>query len=116
MAASKFDVVGWRAWYVGGQAYSSADTAWEALPRDGALIFVLYQRERKRRRIMAGVSLYWRDGDIYACDNAADALIPAGLPENCIKRGKWTTDAEYGTASEAARDAMESPTGEHLRF
>ncbi len=58
---------------------------------------------------MVGVTLYWKDGDIYACDNVADADIPAGLSPRFIKRGKWVTDSEFGRAREEADAALCAP-------
>jgi hypothetical protein len=107
-------IVGWRAWYTEGRKFDSATTRWEDLPPEGALVFMLYQRTRGHRRIMACVSLYWKDGDIYACDNVADALIPQSLPEKFIKRGRWTTDQEYLDAYQAAW-AHEDAPDESLR-
>ena len=104
-----YDIVGWRVWYTEGRKYDSKDTYWEQLPSSGVILFVLYQREKERRRLMLGVSLYWKDGEIYACDNAADAIIRNGLPPECIKRGKWVTDGEYGDALKQASLAVLAP-------
>lgn len=104
-----FDIVGWRAWYTGGRKFDSSTSRWEDLPPEGVLLFCLYQRERKRRRLMLGVTLYWKDGEIYACDNTADADIRPDLPAECIKRGKWATDAEYQTALGEAAAAQDAP-------
>lgn len=106
---TKYDIVSWRAWYVGGNRFNSNDTFWEDLPSEGVIFFVLYQRERKRRRFMLGVSLYWRDGKIFACDNTADAIIRSDLPSEYIKRGKWTTDAEYSEALAEATEMIVAP-------
>lgn len=109
MADSRYDIVGWRAWYAGGRKFDSGTTCWEDLPAEGVLIFVLYQRERRRCRRMLGVTLYWKDSDIYACDDTNDANIREDLPANCVKRGKWVTDGEMGLAQEEARAAIEAP-------
>jgi len=97
-------------WYAGGDVYDSLHTPWRDLPSAGVLLFVLYQRERKRRRIMSGVTLYWHDGAvIYACDHTADADISAGLDVAMVKRGRWVSDDEYGRAAADAFDAKEAP-------
>lgn len=102
-------IVGWRAWYVDGRYFDSSYSRWEDLPRDGVIIFVLYNRTRHHRRLMLGVSLYWKDGEIYACDNKADARIRPGLARRFIKRGKWTTDTEYYWALDEATAAKQAP-------
>lgn len=102
-------IVGWRAWYTDGRMYNSLTTDWVDLPAEGALVFTLYQRPRKRRRIMCGVTLYWKDDEKYCCDNTADADIPEDLPAEFVKRGKWVTDTELEAARTAAFAAMESP-------
>ena len=106
MAKIDAAIVSWRAWYTGGRVFESTTTRWEDLPAEGALIFVLFRRTRPYRRMMLGVSLYWHIGDIYACDNAADALIPEGAS---VKKGKWVTDVEFRAASEEATAAWEAP-------
>lgn len=112
-------IVSWRAWYTEGRKFDSVNTHWEDLPQDGVLVFVLYQRSKGHRRMMCGVSLYWkeeiREGTIYACDNVADALIPDGLSQKYIKRGKWTTDEEYARVREEALQSQQSPD-ESLRI
>ncbi len=106
MGSIDVSIVGWRAWYTQGRKYDSSTTKWEDLPDDGALVFVLYQKSRPHRRMMLGVSLYWHIGDVYACDNAADALIPEGAS---VKRGKWTTDPEQKQVLDEANQAWEAP-------
>lgn len=107
--ATKYDIVSWRAWYTGERKYNSETTKWEDLPAEGVLCFVFYQREKKRRRLMAGVTLYWNDGEIFAGDNVADAEIRSNLPQEFIKRGKWVTDAEFGKAYDEASAIRQSP-------
>jgi len=114
--ASIYSIVGWRAWYSGGRKFDSATTAWKSLPEKGVIGFVLYQREKQRRRIMTGVTLYWQSDDLFCCDNTEDADIPEGLDSSRIKRGKWVSDEEYGAAQEEMRDAMVSPTNEETRI
>ena len=102
-------VVGWRAWYTGGRQFDSGSTLWEELPAVGVLYIVLYNRTRPYRRMMSSVTLYWKDGDMYCCDNTADARIREELPRNCIKEGRWTTDQEYMDTYIAASDTWDAP-------
>ena len=108
-------VVAWCAWFTksGGEFryYDSITSAWEDLPAEGALMFVLFQRTRGYRRTMSGVSLYWHDprSEIYACDNREDALIPEDLPDKWIKKGKWVTDQDFREVTELALAARTAP-------
>jgi hypothetical protein len=105
-------IVSWRAWFWDVDRkkilrFDSGGTRWEDLPAHGALMFCLYQRERPRRRMMCGVSLYWHDPstDVYACDDHNDALIPDELDKKFIKYGKWVNDTTMGIVEQEAIDA-----------
>ena len=112
MIDDRYRIVGWRAWYSGGRTYDSTMTSWRALPPDGALVFVLYHRRPGHRRIMSGVSLYWRrvteSGIVFACDDAADALLD-GVDTQDLKHGKWVADEEFLAVHDAAVAADEAP-------
>lgn len=93
--------------------YDSASCRWEDLPELGVLVVLLYCRERNRSRRMSGRSLYWREGGIYACDDASDAILPEG--DNLVKRGKWVTEEEFAWASNEANRLQNEAPDESLR-
>ncbi len=57
-------VVGWKAWYDGDRFFTSATTAWAALPALGVLVIMLYFAGGLRR-VMAGTEYYVLDGSAY---------------------------------------------------
>ena len=110
---SKHGIVAWRAWYTGERVYDSASCRWEDLPAEGVLVVLLYEREPQHSRRMSGRTLYWLHhaphGDIYACDDTADARIPEGA---MVKEGRWTTEEEMvWAADEATKLQNEAPHG-----
>jgi hypothetical protein len=105
--------IGWRAWYAEGGYYDSTLMEWEELPTDGVLFVIIYWRTRPHCRIMSGKSLYWKDGDIYAYDDAADAITPKD--DRLVKRGKWVTDQEYQDVQQEVMAAQTIAPDESLR-
>jgi hypothetical protein len=84
-------VRGWRAYYADGARYSSADTAWQALPGEGLVGVVVYLDE-PYRRILDGHDWIWlEDGAFRLVDTHPKwgkwAEKPAVRCASCLKRG-----------------------------
>jgi hypothetical protein len=98
-------VIGWRAWYPGGQVFSSIDTRFEDLPSDGVQVIMLYHADGTRR-VMQGNDYYWRVrsdfGLIYGHANEFD---PARYPHATVIRGKWTSDEDLAVIEREAMGA-----------
>ena len=107
------DVLAWKAWYRGGQAYCSPGQAFEDLPDDGVLGIVILFDEfapaggPRLRRIVSGSDLYW------SCDLAGHWTICQGSHEDqplkrypgaVIKHGAWTSDEEMQRVNDEMRD------------
>jgi hypothetical protein len=104
-------VAAWRAWYTDKRVFESTKTNWTDLPAEGVLCIRLYYGSGGGRgRFMSGSDLYWNDGDIYAHDDVAAAIIRDGLEEaGQVKRGRWTTDDEMAWANQSMMKAEDAP-------
>lgn len=108
--------VGWLAWYTEGRRYSSDETAWDDLPDDGALLFVVYFDRTtpggvRHKRILSGADYYFRQGPLLADTNDPPDEIRRRYPGAVIKRGKWTTDDDMARVLAEAKSAMTQPPG-----
>ena len=99
-------VTRWRAWYVGGQVFDGkAFDDWCVLPEDGVLTVMLWHRDGTRR-VMQGNDFYFATpGGVYGHNDHPQAETERRYPGVSIKRGMWTTDAEYVRIT---TEAMES--------
>lgn len=93
------NVVAWKAWYRGGEAYCSNGTKWEDLPDEG-VVGVTIVFDDDTRRFMTGSDFYW-EADILGvptlCQGLHDDRPAERYPGASIKIGVWTTDDEMRT-------------------
>ena len=100
------NVVGWRAWYLGGRAFDSKTNTWADLPDDGVIQIYLFMDTRDQttrlpyRRGMAGSDFYWHVAGegVYGCCDASEMKpdeILKRYPGALIKRGRWVSQEEY---------------------
>ena len=101
------NVISWKAWYRGGQAYCSTGREWADLPDDGVLavvvIFDEYSGKVQLRRMISGTDFYWTceiDGHETFCQGAHDDFPEHRYPGAIIKRGVWTSDEEMQRVNE----------------
>lgn len=108
--AKKFNVIGWKAWYVDGQWFTSRETKWEDLPDDGVAVVMLYFEDGTRRIVeddwyfkveVDGKTLYGQDG--WA---GSRELIQQRYPGASVKRGKWTADEIFFPIEKQALDDL----------
>ena len=103
MTETDHSVVGWRAWYVDGQVFSSAQTEWCDLPEDGVAIVLLYYRDGGRRIMQATWYFRWEgpQGIVYGQEEIAPP-DPAYYAGACVIRGRWTSDENFKAIEDAA--------------
>jgi len=95
-------MIGWKAWYRGGQAWCSNGTAWADLPDEGVIgVKILFDDGTSRN--MTGSDFYWM-ADILGvptlCQGLHDDRPAERYPGASIKLGVWTTDAEMRSVLE----------------
>ena len=107
------DVIAWKAWYRGGQAYCSPGTTWEDLPDEGVLgVMIAFDEfaprsETRLRRQMSGSDLYWSCellGKFTLCQGQHEDKPEKRYPGCSIKRGAWTSDEEMQRVNDDMRD------------
>jgi hypothetical protein len=107
------DVLAWKAWYRGGQAFCSTGREWDELPDEGVLgIVVLFDETGPGsniplRRMVSGSDLYWAceiDGHWTICQGAHEDRPEKRYPGAIIKRGVWTSDEEMQRVNDEMRD------------
>ena len=90
------NVMAWKAWYRGGQAYCSTGYDWADLPGEGVVGVVIVFDDGTRRN-MTGSDFYWM-ADILGvptlCQGLHDDKPAERYPGASIKMGVWTTDDE----------------------
>ena len=95
-------IVEWKAWFVGGETYTSTESAAGDLPADGCLGIVLIMDEKNpqglsKRRVMGGSDQYFMwdgpAGTVYGKNNESD--IAERYPGAKIIRGMWTCEEEF---------------------
>ena len=90
------NVVAWKAWYRGGEAYCSNGCEWVDLPDEGVIgVTICYDDDT--RRFMTGSDFYWLAtilGKPTLCQGLHDDFPERRYPGAIIKRGVWTTDDE----------------------
>jgi hypothetical protein len=103
------DVLAWKAWYRGGQAFCSTGREWSELPADGVLGVVVVFDDRcpssgvQLRRMVSGTDLYWAceiDGHFTICQGSHEDRPEKRYPGASIKRGAWTSDEEMQRVNE----------------
>jgi hypothetical protein len=107
------EVIAWKAWYRGGQAYCSTGREWADLPDDGVLAVVVIFDEScptsgvVLRRMISGTDLYWVceiDGHRTFCQGAHEDFPAKRYPSAIIKKGVWTSDEEMQRVNEEMKD------------
>ena len=100
------NVVAWKAWYRGGQAFCSAGSEWADLPDEGVIgVTIVYSDET--RRFMTGSDFYWVAdimGKATFCQGLHDDFPERRYPGAIIKKGVWTTDEEMRLVLEKMGD------------
>ena len=107
------NVLAWKAWYRGGQAYCSTGREWASLPDEGVLAVVVVFDECcptsgvQLRRMISGSDLYWTceiDGHETFCQGSHEDKPRRRYPGAIIKRGIWTSDEEMQRVNEEMKD------------
>jgi hypothetical protein len=107
------DVLTWKAWYRGGQAYCATGHEWADLPDDGVLGVVVVFDEKspgtevQLRRFVSGSDLYWAceiDGHFTICQGAWEDKPHKRYPGAEIKKGVWTSDEEMQRVNDEMKD------------
>jgi hypothetical protein len=107
------DVLTWKAWFRGGQAYCSPGTEWENLPDEGVLAVVVVFDEKSPgtdvtlRRMVSGSDLYWAaeiEGHWTICQGCWEDKPAKRYPGASIKHGVWTSDDEMQRVNDEMRD------------
>jgi hypothetical protein len=112
-------IVGWKAWFVtvpqGEELlrFSSNETAYKDLPRDGCLGFVVYYDRAKpdgnpRRLILKSEDYYFKVGDT-PCGNRDSLAENKARYGGEIIRGAWTSDDVMEQADAQMREAVSWP-------
>lgn len=114
-------IIGWRAWFtevpLQGKLlrFSSVNTPWEKLPRDGCLGIVLYEDRNKPdgnplRLILSGHDHYFRaDGVndyLYGASDSSTSDIKARYSNPNIIRGIWTDAVTTDQVVKEMREAV----------
>ena len=91
------NVIAWKAWYRGGQAFCSAGSEWADLPEEGVLGVAMLFDNTGNRRFMTGSDFYWMVeilGKTTLCQGLHEDKPAKRYPGASIKEGVWTSDEE----------------------